>query len=39
MACLVIVVALVVISLVGIVALIFLGGQVEGILDEVGRSI
>ena len=39
MACVVIVVALVVISLVSIVALIFLGGQMEGILEEVGRSI
>jgi uncharacterized RDD family membrane protein YckC len=39
MACLVIVVGLVVISLVSIVALIFLGGQIEGILEEVGRSI
>ena len=38
-ACLVIVVGLVLISVLSIVALIFLGGQVEGILEEVGRSI
>ena len=38
-ACLVIVVFFVVVSVVSIVALIFLGGQIEGILEEVGRSI
>jgi len=38
-ACLVIVVALVALWLISIVALIFLGGQMEDILEEVGRSI
>jgi uncharacterized RDD family membrane protein YckC len=38
-ACLAIVLALVVISIVSLVALIFLGGQIEGVLEEVGQSI
>ena len=39
MACLVLVIALLVISLLSIVALIFLGGQVSAILSEVGNSV
>jgi uncharacterized RDD family membrane protein YckC len=38
-ACLVIVVGLIVLWFVAIIGLIFLGGQISGILDEVGRSI
>jgi uncharacterized RDD family membrane protein YckC len=38
-ACLVVVIAVVVVSLLSIAALIFLGGQIEQILSEVGESV
>jgi hypothetical protein len=38
-ACLVIVVGFVLVSVLSVIALIFLGGQFEEILEEVGRSI
>jgi hypothetical protein len=39
MACLVIVIALLVIVFLGVVALIFLGSQVESILSAAGESV
>ena len=38
-ACLLLAIIFIVLPIVAIIGLIFLGGQISGILDEVGRSI